>query len=172
MSTCAIARLAGGVPWGRRAGGPSATTLADDPPRRRTMRRLAGDPDYTGRRTAPRPPPRRHTVNPSAIGSSGFWPSSHCCTPARGLGAREADFGGHFGEGGDDEGDVGVELDAELGRAAVDVVAVDGAREALVLELLLDRGRLKAGDRPARPDQGHRVHEARELVARVERLVQ
>src|SRR5262245_18721908 len=116
MSTCAIARLAGGVlsTLGRSARRDSGLAATTDP-----ARPLAAS-----------------------------------------LGAGEADFGGDFGEGGDDEGDVGVELDAELGRAAVDVVAVDGAREALVLELLLDRGRLKAGDHPAQPDQGHRVHEA------------
>src|SRR5262245_24689931 len=43
-----------------------------------------------------------------------------------GLGAGEADFGGDFGEGRDDEGDVRVEVDAELGGAAIDIVAIDG----------------------------------------------
>src|SRR5881396_237184 len=52
-----------------------------------------------------------------------------------------------------DERDVRVEVDAELLGAAVDVVAVDRAREGLVLELLLDRRGLEARDHAARPHE-------------------
>src|SRR5438034_6989972 len=68
------------------------------------------------------------------------------CAIARGVSGRatascsgEADVRGNGGQRADDEGDVRVEIDAELGGAAVDVVAVHGARERLVLELLPDR---------------------------------
>src|SRR5512146_2335123 len=77
--------------------------------------------------------------------------------------AAEADLGRDAGERGNDEGDVLVELDTELGRATVDVVAVDRARERLVLELLPDRRGLQTGDDASRPDEGDRVHEAGEL---------
>src|SRR5437879_4309682 len=73
----------------------------------------------------------------------------------------ETDLGGDAGERGDDERDVLVEIDTELGGLAVDVVAVDGACERLVLELLPDRGRLEPGDDAAGANERHRVDEAR-----------
>src|SRR2546426_8829492 len=82
--------------------------------------------------------------------------------------AREADAGGHRGQGGDDEGDVLVEVDAQLLRAPIDVLAIDRAREGLVLELLPDRARLETGNDAPRADEGAGRDEARELVARVE----
>src|SRR5881296_1685969 len=72
----------------------------------------------------------------------------------------------------DDERDVLVEVDTELGGAAVDVVTVDGAREALVLELLPDRRRLEAGDHSPGPHERDRVDKSGELVAGVERAIQ
>src|SRR4029077_7786042 len=70
----------------------------------------------------------------------------------------ETDFRGHGAQSRNDEGDVGVEIHAELLGAAVDVVAVHGPGEALVLELLAHRGRLKAGDDLARPHERTGVH--------------
>src|ERR1700675_750473 len=68
--------------------------------------------------------------------------------PTAGLrrGAREADAGSDGGERADDEADMLIEVHAQLLGAAVDVLTVDAAREALVLELLLDRARLEPGD--------------------------
>src|SRR5262245_10029527 len=73
---------------------------------------------------------------------------------------REANVGGNVGQGSNDERDVTVEIDAELFGAAVDVLPIDGAGEGSVLELLLDRGDLHAGDHPARPDERAGVNEA------------
>src|SRR5207247_11062168 len=94
---------------------------------------------------------------------------------ARGVAGRptascsgEADVRGNGGQRADDEGDVRVEIDAELGGAAVDVVAVHGARERLVLELLPDRRRLEPGDGTTGAHERHRVDETRQLVARVQ----
>src|SRR5207248_1896668 len=100
-------------------------------------------------------------------------PSRACRRRPRGAsGPGQADFGGDAGERLDDEGDVGVEVHAELGGPAVDVVAVDRAGEALVLELLAHRGRLEAGDDLAGPHERAGVHEAGQLVAGIERAVQ
>src|SRR5438552_3090218 len=63
--------------------------------------------------------------------------------PATASRLGKADVGSDRGEGANDERDVRVEIDAELGGAAVDVLAVDGARERLVLELLPHRRRLE-----------------------------
>src|SRR5260370_35563060 len=87
---------------------------------------------------------------------------------ATGSGPGQSDLGGDGGERVHDEGDVGVELHAELGRSSVDVVAAHGAREALVLELLPHGGRLEPVDHLTPPHQRARVHEARQLVALVE----
>src|SRR5207247_2072090 len=55
-----------------------------------------------------------------------------------------------------------------IGIAAVDVIAVHGARERLVLELLPDRRRLEPGDGATGAHERHRVDETRQLVARVQ----
>src|SRR5205809_7877824 len=88
--------------------------------------------------------------------------------PATASRLGKADVGSDRGEGANDERDVRVEIDAELGGAAVDVLAVDGARERLVLELLPHRRRLEPGDDAAGADGRHRVEEARQPVARVQ----
>src|SRR5260370_32589168 len=80
------------------------------------------------------------------------------CEEATGSGPGQSDLGGDGGERAHDEDDVGVELHAELGRSAVDVVAVHGAREALVLELLPHRGRLEPVDHLARAHQRSEEH--------------
>src|SRR5687768_5524055 len=85
---------------------------------------------------------------------------------------RQSDLGGHAAERVDDERDVGVQLDAELGGAAVYVVAIHRARERLVLQLLAYGGRLQAGHDLAGPHESARVDEAGQLVARVERAIQ
>src|SRR3989441_9858767 len=97
------------------------------------------------------------------------------CAIARGVSGRatasrpgEADVRGDGGQRADDEGDVRVEIDAELGGAAVDVVAVHGARERLVLELLPDRRRLEPGDGATGAHERHRVDETRQVVGRVQ----
>ena len=72
---------------------------------------------------------------------------------------------------GDDVRDVLVELDADQLGARVDLVAVDSGRERRLLQLLLDRLRLQALE-AGRADEPARVHEARELVAGEERLLQ
>src|SRR5207244_8473895 len=97
------------------------------------------------------------------------------CAIARGVSGRatasrpgEADVRGDGGQRSSDLGDVRVEIDAELGGAAVDVVAVHGARERLVLELLPDRRRLEPGYGATGAHERHRVDETRQLVARVQ----
>src|SRR5262245_55635138 len=72
----------------------------------------------------------------------------------------------------DDEGDVLVQVHAELLRAAVHVVAVHGAGEALVLELLPDRAGLEPRDGAAGTDEGAGRDEAGQLVTGVERPVE
>src|SRR2546423_124569 len=94
------------------------------------------------------------------------------CEEATRSGPGQSDLGGDGGERVHDEGDVGVELHAELGRSAVDVVAVHGAREALVLEFLAHGSGFEPVDHLARAHQRARVHEAGQLVARVEGPVQ
>src|SRR5712691_1870220 len=79
---------------------------------------------------------------------------------------------GNVGQRGDDERDVLIEIHAEFACAAVDIIAVDRARERLVLELLPDRGRLQTADHASRPDESDGVHEAGELVAGVEGAVE
>src|SRR2546421_8413826 len=91
--------------------------------------------------------------------------------PAR-LPAREAELGRDRAERADDDPDVRVEVDAELARSAIDVLAVHGPRERLVLELLLHRPDLQAGDDLAGTHEGHGVHEAGELIAGVQGAVQ
>src|SRR5882672_7603896 len=86
--------------------------------------------------------------------------------------AAETDLGGDLRQRRYDERDVLVEVDPELGGAAVDVVTADGAREGLVLELLPDRRRLEARDHPPGPDEGDRVDESGKLVAGVERAIE
>src|SRR3972149_9946292 len=73
--------------------------------------------------------------------------------PTAGLrgGSRETDTRRHLHQGADHEADMLVEVRAQLLGAAVDVLAVDRAGEALVLELLLDRARLEPRDSPAGP---------------------
>src|SRR5258705_6522728 len=118
MSTWVIARPAR-VTRGVR-GGPGVGAPTPDPPRTQSVSR------------ASRAMSLALSVGPAggaAIGTSGSGLAIGAPPNLAVLGAGEADFGGDFGEGGDDEGDVGVELDAELGRAAVDGVAVHGAGE-------------------------------------------
>src|ERR1044072_3619732 len=69
----------------------------------------------------------------------------------------------------DHEGDVLVEVDAQLLGALAHLVAVYARRERGLLELLLDRLRGHALD-PGRPDQGARADEAGQLVDRVKGL--
>src|SRR5438132_11589855 len=96
------------------------------------------------------------------------------CAIARGVSGRatascpgEADVRGDGGQRADDEGDVRVEIDAELGGAAVDVVAVHGARVSLVLELLPDRRRLGPGDGANGAHERPRVCGTRTVVGRL-----
>src|SRR6266481_3292727 len=91
------------------------------------------------------------------------WPTAVLRRPA-----RETDAGRDRGQGGDDEGDVLVEIHAELLGAAVDVLPIHRAREALVLELLPHRRRLEAGNDAPGADKGARGDEAGQLVTRVE----
>src|SRR2546425_8135217 len=91
------------------------------------------------------------------------WPTAVLRRPA-----RETDAGRHRGQGGDDEGDVLVEIHAELLGAAVDVLPIHRAREAFVLELLPHRRRLEAGNDAPGADKGARGDEAGQLITRVE----
>src|SRR5712691_12784230 len=91
------------------------------------------------------------------------WPTAVLRRPA-----RETDAGRNRSQSGDDEGDVLVEIHAELLGAAVDVLPVHRAREALVLELLPHRRRLEAGNDAAGADEGARGDEAGQLVTRVQ----
>src|SRR5438034_9166265 len=86
--------------------------------------------------------------------------------PATASRLGKADVGSDRGEGANDERDVRVEIDAELGGAAVDVLAVDGARERLVLELLPHRPRLEPGDDAAGADERHRVRSEERRVGK------
>src|SRR5207302_2226419 len=73
--------------------------------------------------------------------------------------------------GRDHGADVVVELDAELLRAAVDLVPVHAGRERRLLQLLPHRLRLEALE-AGRPYEGARMDEAGELVAGEERLLE
>src|SRR5574342_895611 len=94
--------------------------------------------------------------------------------PTAGLrsGDREADAVSDGGERPDDEADMVTEVHAQLLGAAVDIVAVDGASEAFVPELLHDRAWFQAGDGAPRANQGAGGAEARELVAGVQPAVE
>src|SRR5215467_4000298 len=94
--------------------------------------------------------------------------------PTAGLrgGAGETDAGRDGGEGADHEADVLVEVDAELLGAAIHVVPVHRAREALVLELLLHRAGLEPGDGASRAHEGAGGDEARQLVTGVEATIE
>ena len=67
--------------------------------------------------------------------------------------------------------DVLVEVDAESFGACIHLVAVHAGGERRLLELLLHRLRLQPLE-PGRPDEAARVHEAAELVAGEERLLE
>src|SRR5256885_9413984 len=82
--------------------------------------------------------------------------------------SRETDRRSDGSERADDEADMLVEFHTQLLGAAVDVLPVDGAREALVLELFLDRARLEPRDSAPGSHEGAGGDEARELVAGVE----
>src|SRR2546428_13511331 len=91
------------------------------------------------------------------------------CAIARGVSGRatasrpgEADVRGDGGQRADEEGDVRVEIDAELGGAAVDVVAVHGAGERLALGLVPDPRRAGPGNGGPGRGTDHRVGEARQ----------
>src|SRR2546430_15070084 len=86
--------------------------------------------------------------------------------------ARETDRGSDGSERADDEADMLVEVHGQLLGAPVDVLPVDRAREALVLELFLDRARLEPRDSAPGPHEGAGGDEARELVAGVESVVE
>src|SRR5215475_11231712 len=86
--------------------------------------------------------------------------------PTAGLrgGAAETDAGRDGGEGADHEADVLVEVDPELFGPSIHVVAIHRPRETFVLELLLHRPRLQAGDGAPGPHEGAGRDEARQLV--------
>src|SRR4029453_17650600 len=88
-------------------------------------------------------------------------------TPAGGArrgGSAEPETGGHGRERLHHEPDVLIEVDTEFDGAAVDVVAVDGSREGLVLQLLLPRRGFKSGNGLARTHERACGHEARQLL--------
>src|ERR1700730_17006493 len=86
--------------------------------------------------------------------------------------SRETDRRSDGSERADDEADMLVEFHTQLLGTAVDVLPVDGAREALVLELFLDRARLEPRDSAPGSHEGAGGDEARELVASVEAVVE
>src|SRR2546425_4003316 len=112
------------------------------------------------------------TASERLLGARRPWGIAGDSAPGAGSPARQADLGGNVGQRGDDERDVLIEIHAEVAGAAVDIIAVDRARERLVLELLPDRGRLQTADHASRPDESDGVHEAGELVAGVEGAVE
>src|SRR5215468_10188086 len=93
-------------------------------------------------------------------------------TAGLGGGAAETDAGRDGGEGADHEADVLVEVDPELLRPPIHVVAIHRPRETLVLELLLHRPRLQAGDGAPGPHEGTGSDEARQLVTGIETPVE
>src|SRR5713226_8255069 len=99
------------------------------------------------------------------------WTIVRARSPSAGMGSlsgarlAEADPGSDGGEGLDDEADVRVQVHPELFGAPIHVVAVDGAGERRVLELLFHRRHFEVGDGPARTHEGARGHEARQLIA-------
>src|ERR687886_2745772 len=78
----------------------------------------------------------------------------------------------HGLEGFDDEAYVLVEFDAEFGDDLAYVFAVDGARERLVLELLLDRGDFEVVQALRRAHERAGDEEAAQLVRGEERARQ
>src|SRR5215831_20861546 len=88
-------------------------------------------------------------------------------TAGLGGGAAETDAGRDGGEGADHEADVLVEVDSELFRPPIHVVAIHRPRETLVLELLLHRARLEPRDGTPRAHEGAGGDETRQLVTGV-----
>src|SRR5436190_351162 len=122
---------------------------------------------------------RARTAAPSSRATSGARSTrakrctgvTEALSGARGVAAVELELVGAVLESGDDEGDVLVEVHAELLGAGADLVAVDGRGEARLLELLLDGlGRQPVDALGAHVGAGQ--DEAAELVDRVERLLQ
>src|SRR5262245_42328469 len=97
-------------------------------------------------------------------------------TPAEGgrplPGSAEPETGGHGRERLHHEPDVLIEVHTELDGAAVDVVAIDGARERLVLQLLLHRRGLQSENGLPRANERACGHEAGQLVAPVEDTIE
>ena len=86
--------------------------------------------------------------------------------------ASEAEDGGALLHGGEAEGDVGVEIDAEFGCALEDIFAGDAAGEGLVLEFFAHAGGFDIGDLAAGLDQGAGGEKAGEFVAGEEGFVE
>src|SRR5258708_35181148 len=81
------------------------------------------------------------------------------------LSAGEAEFGRAGLHGGDAELDMGVQIDAELGGAVNDIVAIDGAREGLILQLFLHRFQLHLRHAAAGFHVGAGSEKARKFIA-------
>ena len=109
--------------------------------------------------------------------SCGWWTTRPTCSGCVGAllgrvgGGAQAELLRDRLQRGDDVRDVLVQLEPEQLRAGIDLVAVDACREGRLLQLLLHRLRLEPVE-PRRPDEPARMHEAGELVAGEERLLQ
>src|SRR5262249_15564027 len=92
-------------------------------------------------------------------------------TPAEGARrcrvSAEPETGGHGRERLHDEPDVLIEVDTKFDGAAVDIVAIDGSREGLVLQLLLHGGGFESGNGSPRTDERAGGHEAGQLITSV-----
>ncbi len=109
-----------------------------------------------------RPP----TVPATATASAACRAGGGCVLPR-----AQAELRGDRPQRGDEERDVLVEVDAELFRSAVDLLAVHSGREGRLLQLLAHRLRLERLDAVG-TDEAAGVDEAGELVAGKQGLLQ
>ena len=155
-----VASHGGGVARPEAAGGRHRVSLGDANSSKRRVTRDGGQglPDGPLRRSAA--PWSRDPI----AHVSGYW-----LRPSRRRGALEPQGLTHRLEPGHDVGDMLLERDADLIGAAEELIARDLSGETPVLHLLDDCMRVDLVEAATRPNVGDCYHEARKLVARVDR---
>src|SRR5581483_10240654 len=115
--------------------------------------------------------PRKRGVRARVARPRPRWSSSSGCSGRGVLGRAQPELLRDRPHGGDDVGDVLVQVEPEQLGAGVHLVAVYAGRERRLLELLPHRLRLEPVE-PGRPYEPAGVHEAGELVAGEQHLLQ